>query len=154
MFMHRNWRKTNVLETMESQASKRSLENLTLGPVITWTTKAIQEHVDKVLALDGVELLFGGEPLENHSIPDCYGAYKPTAVRVPLKHFKNTNGRKAQLLMSELFGPFTIVVEYGNKDVDTMLEIIEALPNHLTAGIVSNDPHFQEKILGSTINGT
>ena len=46
------------------------------------------KHVDAVCALSGVELLFGGEPLTGHSIPSIYGAYKPTAVKVPLKHFK------------------------------------------------------------------
>ena len=137
MFMHRNWRKTSVLDVMKSQAEQRNLKNLTIGPVITWTTEAIQQHVDRVLALPGAELLFGGEPLKNHSIPACYGAYKPTAIMVPLKHFKTK--KYHQLLTTELFGPFTLVVEYGTGDVDNLLSLLEGLPSHLTAGIVSND---------------
>jgi 1-pyrroline-5-carboxylate dehydrogenase len=152
MFMHRNWRKTNVLDTMAAQASKRSLDNLSIGPVFTWTTKAIQDHVDRVLAINGAELLFGGAPLENHSIPEIYGAYKPTAIKVPLKHFKNKKSYK--LLTSELFGPFTLVIEYGNNDIPYLLELLEGMPNHLTAGVVSNDQHFVQDVLGKTINGT
>ena len=28
------------------------------------------------------------------------------------------------------------------------------MQNHLTAGVVSNDPHFLQEVLGNTINGT
>lgn len=38
--------------------------------------------------LDGAELLFGGKQLENHSIPSIYGSYEPTAIKVPIKHFR------------------------------------------------------------------
>lgn len=51
--MHRNWRKTNLLERMEEQASKRSLDDLTVGPVLTWSNEQIQAHLDAVLELDG-----------------------------------------------------------------------------------------------------
>jgi 1-pyrroline-5-carboxylate dehydrogenase len=30
-------------------------------------------------------VLFGGKLLEGHSIPDCYGAWEPTAVFVPIE---------------------------------------------------------------------
>ena len=39
--------------------------------------------VDAVLAVPGAELLFGGKPLSGHEIPACYGAWEPTAIRVP-----------------------------------------------------------------------
>lgn len=58
------------------------------------------------------------------------------------------------MLTTELFGPFQIVVEYGNNDVDYVIEILNGLPNFLTAACVSNDPLFQERILGQTMNGT
>ena len=41
MFMHRNWRKTGLIEKMKEQASKRSLDNLTIGPVLTWNNERI-----------------------------------------------------------------------------------------------------------------
>jgi 1-pyrroline-5-carboxylate dehydrogenase len=46
------------------------------------------------------------------------------------------------------------VVEYGDKDVDYMINVLENLPHHLTAACVSNDVLFTEKILSSSINGT
>ena len=55
--------------------------------------------------------------------------------------------------MTELFGPFQIVVEYGDKDVPYVLELLNALPNYLTAALVSNDPIFTDNILGDTLNG-
>lgn len=150
--MHRNWRKTDFVEKFAAQAGRRNLKNLTVGPVITWDNASIKEHIDKVLELDGAELLFGGVPLRNHSIPAVYGSYEPTAIKVPLKHFRGK--MKRQLLTTELFGPFSLVVEYGNKDVDFLLETLENLPHHLTAAVVSNDVQFSDHVLAHTINGT
>jgi len=96
--------------------------------------------------------LFGGVPLRNHSIPDIYGSYEPTAIKVPLKHFRGK--KKRDILTTELFGPFQIVVEYGDKDLDYLLEIVHDLPHHLTAAVVSNDVLFNDKVLGLTMNGT
>jgi 1-pyrroline-5-carboxylate dehydrogenase len=36
------------------------------------------------MAIPGAKLLFGGKPLENHSIPASYGSYYPTAVFLPI----------------------------------------------------------------------
>jgi len=66
MFMHKNWRKTDLLEKMHMQSRKRNLENLTIGPVLSWTNERIKDHIDAVLELDGAELLFGGVPLRGH----------------------------------------------------------------------------------------
>lgn len=152
MFMHKNWKKTNLLDTMKAQAAKRNLKDLTVGPVLSWDNARIAEHIENVLHLDGAKILFGGVPLQGHSIPSKYGSYEPTAIYVPLKHFRST--KKRQLLTTELFGPFQIVTEYGNKDVDFLLDILEQLPHHLTAACVSNDPIFTERILGESVNGT
>ena len=75
MFMHKNWRRSGLLEKMAEQAGRRSLKNLTIGPVLTWNNEKIKEHLDAVLELEGAEVLFGGQPLKNHSIPDCYGSW-------------------------------------------------------------------------------
>lgn len=105
MFVHKNWtKKTDLLEKMEAQSSKRSLDDLTIGPIITWNNEQIKNHIDAVLELDGAELLFGGAPLRNHSIPSQYGSYEPTAIKVPLKHFRSL--KKRNLITTELFGPF------------------------------------------------
>jgi len=131
---------------------KRSLKDMTIGPVLSWKNEDIKAHIDAVLELDGCELMHGGKPLKNHNIPDCYGSYEPTTVKVPLKHFRGK--KKRDLLTTELFGPFQIVVEYGDKDIEYMLEILNNLPNFLTAALVSNDPIFTDYVLGDTLNGT
>jgi 1-pyrroline-5-carboxylate dehydrogenase len=105
VFMHKNWNKTNFLELIEQQAAKRNLKDLSIGPIITWTNEKIKAHIDSVLELDGARVLFGGEPLtEPHTIPSVYGSFKPTAIYVPLKHFRGE--KKFKLLTKELFGPF------------------------------------------------
>ena len=153
LFMHNNWKNTNFLELIEQQASKRSLSNLSIGPILSWTNEKIKAHIDAVLELEGAKLLFGGEPLpQPHSIPSCYGSFKPTAIFVPLKHFRAAS--KLKLLTKELFGPFQIVTEYKTENVDFLLEILEGMSHHLTAAVVSNDLVFTDKILGSTVNGT
>jgi 1-pyrroline-5-carboxylate dehydrogenase len=60
-----------------------------VGPVLSWTNERIKAHIDAILELDGAKVLFGGEPLtQPHSIPSIYGSFKPTAMFVPLKHFR------------------------------------------------------------------
>lgn len=74
--MHKNWRKTNLLESMVAQTQKRSLKDLTIGPVLSWNNQKIKKHVDDILALDGAKILVGGTPLiEKHSIPEIYGSW-------------------------------------------------------------------------------
>lgn len=70
------------------------------------TTEAMLEHKKKLLEIPGSKLLFGGEPLENHSIPSIYGAMKPTAIYVPLEEIlKEAN---YELVTKEIFGPFQV----------------------------------------------
>lgn len=71
-----------------------------------FTTEAMLDHTKKLLQIPGSKLLFGGEELENHSIPSVYGAIKPTAVFVPIKEIlKDEN---YQLVTKEIFGPFQV----------------------------------------------
>jgi 1-pyrroline-5-carboxylate dehydrogenase len=95
--------------------------------------------------------MFGGSPLTGHEIPPRYGAYEPTAVRVPLAALA---GEHFELLTTELFGPFQVIVTYGDEDLDMVLEVLERISHHLTAAVVSADPVFQNKVLGATVNGT
>jgi 1-pyrroline-5-carboxylate dehydrogenase len=95
--------------------------------------------------------VFGGKPLENHSIPARYGAMLPTAVRVPLDALC---GEYFELVTTELFGPFQVVVEYDDGDLARVLEVLERMSQHLTAAVVSADIEFQNKVLGATVNGT
>ncbi len=63
----------------------RSLDDLSVGAVLTQTTKSILDLQLQRLQIPGAQLLFGGEELENHSFPEVYGAVKPTTIFVPLK---------------------------------------------------------------------
>lgn len=71
-----------------------------------FTTGAMLEHLNKLLLIPGAKLLFGGEPLENHSIPPIYGALKPTAVYVPLEEL--VKDENYELVTKEIFGPFQV----------------------------------------------
>lgn len=149
LFVHENWSKAGLLSKLKELAGRRKLEDLTVGPVITWNNQKIQEHVDAVSSLPGAITLFGGKPLKNHTIPEIYGAYEPTAVSVPI----DTYMKNFEICSQELFGPFQVVVEYKDSEVDKVIECCNRYENRLTAGIVSNDVLFLDKILGQTNNG-
>ena len=51
---------------------------------------------------------------------------------------------------SEVFGPFQVVTEYGEGELDLVLQACERMDHHLTAAIVSNDKAFQHKV---SVNG-
>lgn len=150
LFAHKSWT-SHLLPKLKSLAAQRKLDDLTLGPVLTWTNAQIKQHIDSLLAKPGTRLLFGGNPLEDHTIPDCYGAYQATAVQVPLSML---TGDDFDLATRELFGPFQVIVEYDNDDLDAVLSVLERMSHHLTAAIVSADVNFQQRVLAFTVNGT
>ena len=150
LFVHDNWAES-LLPRIETLAARRGLGDLTLGPVLTWPNERIQRHINALLALPGTRLLFGGHPLQDHSIPDCYGAYQATAISVPLEVLA---GDHFDLVTTELFGPFQVVVTYGDDDLPTVLSALERMSQHLTAAVVSADILFQNRVLGATVNGT
>ena len=59
-----------------------------------------------------------------------------------------------ELCTTEIFGAFQIVVEYKEHELNGVLDCLELMTVHLTAAIVSNDVHFQQKVLAHTVNGT
>jgi len=150
LFVHRNWAES-LLPRMGELAARRKLDDLTIGPVLSWTNEQIQSHVDAVLAIPSSRLLFGGEVLQGHSIPECYGAYQPTAVEVPVEAIAGDNFK---LVTTELFGPFQVVVTYGDNELPVVLEALERISHHLTAAVVSSDIGFQNQVLAATVNGT
>jgi len=156
LFVHENWaKKTNIYEDIKKLADKRNMEELTVGPTLSVPPEAIKAHLDKILAIPGAKLLFGGVEINegNHSIPKCYGAMRPTAVFIPLDSMLSspTNFRTAT---KEIFAPFQVVTEYKSVDTRKILSAIEHFDEFLTAAVVSNDPKFQQCILASSINGT
>jgi 1-pyrroline-5-carboxylate dehydrogenase len=110
------------------------------------------EHMNNLLKIPGSKVLFGGEPLENHSIPKIYGALKPTAVFVPLEEILKSGN--FELVTKEIFGPFQVVTEYSEDQLELVLEACERMNAHLTAAVVSNDPLFLQDVLGRSVNGT
>lgn len=104
------------------------------------------------MSIPGSKIIFGGNPLKNHKIPSIYGAFEPTLIYVPINEMKKQKYFK--IATTELFGPFSIVTDYSDKQLDLVLDLLESLPNHLTAATVSNDPVFLNYVNGRTINGT
>lgn len=152
LFMHENWSRTSLISKIKNLAERRKLEDLTVGPVLTFTTEAMLEHLNKLLQIPGSKLLFGGEPIKNHSIPSIYGAIKPTAVYVPLEEIMKEN--TYELVTREIFGPFQIITDYKKEKLPMVLDALERMHAHLTAAVVSNDPLFLQEVIGKTVNGT
>lgn len=152
LFIHENWSKSSLLEKLSGLAARRKLDDLTVGPVLTVTTEAMLSHVNNLLKINGSKLLFGGEALKNHSIPEVYGAIKPTAVFVPLEEILKEENY--DLVTKEIFGPFQVVTEYKHNQLPLVLNALEKMHAHLTAAVVSNDPLFVQDIIGNSVNGT
>jgi len=152
VFIHENWKSTGLLDKMKDMASKRTLEDYTVGPVLTHTTKGFLEHTERLLKVPGASLLFGGKELANHKIPEKYGAVEPTAVFVPLEEMMKDEHFDA--CATEIFAPFQVVTYYNDDTLDHVLGALERMSHHLTAAIVSDDTEFQSKVLANTVNGT
>ncbi|XP_020692291.1 delta-1-pyrroline-5-carboxylate dehydrogenase 12A1, mitochondrial isoform X2 [Dendrobium catenatum] len=152
LFMHENWVSTSLVPQIKELAERRKLEDLTIGPVLTVTTDRMVEHIEKLLEIPGSKLLFGGQPLENHSIPKLYGALKPTALFIPIDEI--LKDKNFELVTTELFGPFQVITQYKQDQLALVLEACERMLAHLTAAVVSNDPMFLQEVLGRSVNGT
>jgi len=152
LIMHENWSKSGLLEKMVENASKRKIDDITVGPVLTHTTADILAHTDRLLSIPGAKLLMGGKELASHDIPDCYGAVEPTAVFVPLEEMLKPE--HFDECVKELFGPFQVVTEFSDAQLPMVLEACERMSHHLTAAVVSNDSSFRREVLANTVNGT
>ena len=155
LFMHDNWVAAGVEEKIAALASKRTLEDLTVGPTLTVTTKTMLDHTAKLAALPGARIAFGGKELNGgaHDVPPEYGAVEPTAVFVPLKTIMASE-ENFNLVTTEIFGPFQVLTSYGDDELPLVLEACEKMKAHLTAAVVSSDETFTQRVLGSTVNGT
>lgn len=153
MMVHKSVSKTDFYEKLKVQAAKRNLADLSVGPVLSVKNKEFEAHRDFVMSLEGSKILFGGKALSTpNKIPACYGTWEPSAYLVPLKHFQDP--KAFPKLIQEVFGPVQIVTEYDDSELDTVLDLLERIPLHLTAAVVSNDAVFRHKVLGHTVNGT
>jgi len=121
--------------------------------VLSWTTDAMLDHAKRLLEIPGARVAWGAEPLAGHSIPDVYGAIKPTAIFVPLERMLEKQAW-FELATTEVFGPFQVLTEYGSSSLPSVLEMTERMDAHLTAAVVSNDVRFVNEVLANTVNGT
>jgi 1-pyrroline-5-carboxylate dehydrogenase len=151
-FIHENWKDSGLIEKIKANAEMRSLADLTVGPVLTVTTKSFLDHTNKLAGIPGAKILWGGKELPNHKIPTKYGAVEPTAVYVPLKEMLKEENFEA--CATELFAPFQVISYYNDTTLDDVLQALERMSHHLTAAVVSNDVEFQTKVLANTVNGT
>lgn len=151
-FIHENWKATGLVDKLKALAEKRSIEDLTVGPVLTVTTEQFLSHTNKLASINGASVLWGGKELTGHNIPERYGAVEPTAVFVPLEEMMKPEN--FQTCVTELFAPFQVVTYYNDETLDLVLQALEGMSHHLTAAVVSNDPAFQAKILANSVNGT
>mmetsp|Transcript_16833 Transcript_16833/g.35118 ORF Transcript_16833/g.35118 Transcript_16833/m.35118 type:complete len:550 (+) Transcript_16833:205-1854(+) len=152
LFAHDNWEKAGLFDKMQANAATRSLVDLSIAPVLTHTTKSILDHAARLLEIPGAKLLFGGKELENHSIPEVYGAVYPTAVYVPLQELLKPEN--FDVCTTEIFGPFQVCTTFKDEGICHVIEACERMSHHLTAAVVSNDVDFQHAILANTVNGT
>ena len=150
LFIHKNWEE-NLIPRLKQLALKRELEDLNIGPVLTWSNQQLLAHIDSLLKISGAECLFGGKELTNHSIPQIYGSIQPTAIKIPIGKLL---GKNFNQITKEVFGPFQVIIVYEDNDLDIVKECLEQISQNLTAAIVSNDIYFQQEILANTINGT
>ena len=155
LFAHANWvdETVGLLDKIKVLASKRTLDDLTIGPVLTVTTQQHLDHANALLQIPGSKLLFGGKELTNHTIPECYGAMEPTAIYVPIKAMLKDDATFATCV-TEIFGPFQVVTTYTDEELPLVLEACERMSHHLTAAVVSNDVQFTNTVLAHTVNGT
>lgn len=149
---HANWGRGGYLQLRQQLAMRRRLDNLTIGPVLTVDNDEMNRHVQALLDIPDTRLLFGGEPLVDHTIPECYGAFQPTAVLAPIEAMQDDD--VFRVVTKELFAPAQVVLEYSDDQMGLMLELLERMPHRLTFGVASNDQTFQRQVLGRTNVGT
>jgi 1-pyrroline-5-carboxylate dehydrogenase len=158
MFVHDAWEtpEVDIVGRIKTLASQRSLEDLTSCPVLTWNNERFLAHVDACLQIPGAELAFGGEAYTGHSVPECYGAVQPTAVSVPIESLvgPTANPDDFATATTELFGPFQVLVRWTDGQLPLVLDALNTMQNHLTAGVVSGDIQFINEVLANTISGT
>jgi len=152
LFAHKHWAENGLDWRIAELAKRRNLKDLTVGPVLTWKTDEMVEHIRKLCEIPSSKLMFGGASLVNHHIPKCYGAIEPTAVYVPIEQILSSE--YWDLASTEVFGPVQVITVYEKKELPLVLEACERMENHLTAAVVSDDPVFINTVLGSTVNGT
>jgi len=152
LLVHENWVKNNFIGKFVERCSKRNLNDLTVAPLLSVSNEDMKARINEVLALPGSKVLTGGNPVtDKNSVPSVYGLFEPTVISVPFEHFNNKDNHS--VLFKECFGPLVLVTEYKHDQMQQIVDMTEAIEHHLTASIVSNDPHFYNFFAKNTVNG-
>lgn len=61
--MHKNWVDAGIEKKLAELAARRKLSDLTVGPVLTVSTKRMLDHVKDLLKIPGARVAFGGKEL-------------------------------------------------------------------------------------------
>ncbi len=152
LFAHQHWVQAGLFDRLRTLAARRNVEDLTIGPILSVTNQEMDEQRDKLLKIPGAHIVCGGEHLTGYPVPSIYGAYKPTAIFVPLPEILKE--QHFETVCTEIFAPFQVVTSWEDHQLPLVLEACERMHLHLTAAVVSNDPHFVQQVLAHTINGT
>ncbi|KAL8427148.1 hypothetical protein Efla_007714 [Eimeria flavescens] len=153
LMIHRNWVALGFLEKIKELAARRSVEDLTVSPLLSLSNQDMQTHVDALLHLPGARLLFGGKPIKGGSPPAGVGLFEPTAIQVPLQLLlQDEKARK--LATTEVFGPLQVVVEWGEGEEASVASLTQQLPHHLTAAVVTRAVDTLQFFLRSSGSGT
>ncbi len=152
LFMHQAYDETDFLARYKAHAAARTVDNLTVGPVLSHTNKDIAAHQARLLEIPGAKVAFGGKPITGTKVPACYGMYEPTLIEVPITEAVKPEHFPA--VTTEIFGPFCVLIRYTPAQLPMVLYMCETMTAHLTAAVVSNDMTFTQHVLGNTVNGT
>lgn len=58
-----------LVDKMKARAASRKLEDLTIGPVLSWTTQAMMDHMNKLLDIPGEKC--GARQLQHYRVGLC-----------------------------------------------------------------------------------
>lgn len=105
MFAHSSWLKRGLISKFKDLSAKRTIEDLTVGPVLSWNNAQLKQALNDAMSLEGSQLLFGGEELqEKNTIPDVYGSFQPTCVKIKLDSIMASDVNFG-VATQEVFGP-------------------------------------------------
>merc|ERR1719433_2224214 len=63
LFAHENWVRAGFFERIRQLAARRTLDDFSIGPILSLTTEDILGHTEKLCDIPGAKVLFGGKEL-------------------------------------------------------------------------------------------
>ena len=132
----------------------RKLDDLTLGPILTWSNQRIREHLEAVAGHPRRQAAVWRPGADRpFDIPECYGAIRGNGGT---RYRCRCTGRGAfRPGNNRTVWPLPDHCRIRRRRRSTRCSaVLERMTHHLTAAVVSADVHFQQRVLGATVNGT